>query len=71
MKLWFYDQIGFSGANVQGSITQREPSAAGRALCIRDAGSELAPGRRCSPPTVPTARGCPATDGTTSPGSGS
>jgi hypothetical protein len=32
MKLWFYDQIGFSGANVQGSITQREPSAAGRAL---------------------------------------
>jgi hypothetical protein len=35
MKIWFYDQIGFSGANVQGSITQRHPDAAGRALRSR------------------------------------
>ncbi|MDN3023995.1 hypothetical protein [Streptomyces sp. S.PB5] len=32
MRLWFYDQIGFSGANIQGSITRRHPEAAGRAL---------------------------------------
>ncbi|WP_449352768.1 glycosyl hydrolase [Streptomyces shaanxiensis] len=35
--LWFYDQIGFSGANVQGSITRRHPEAAGRALRLRTA----------------------------------
>ncbi|WP_449350937.1 glycosyl hydrolase [Streptomyces shaanxiensis] len=35
--LWFYDQIGFSGANVQGSITRRHPEAAGRALRSRTA----------------------------------
>ncbi|MEU6716999.1 glycosyl hydrolase [Nonomuraea sp. NPDC046802] len=32
MRLWFYDQIGFSSANVQGGITHRHPEAAGRAL---------------------------------------
>ncbi|MET7693166.1 glycosyl hydrolase [Streptomyces sp. NPDC005483] len=36
-RLWFYDQIGFSGANVQGSITRRHPEAAGRALRSRRA----------------------------------
>ncbi|MFC8431338.1 glycosyl hydrolase [Streptomyces sp. NPDC057253] len=36
-RLWFYDQIGFSGANVQGSITRRHPEAAGRALRSRTA----------------------------------
>ncbi|WP_030045067.1 hypothetical protein, partial [Streptomyces resistomycificus] len=30
-RLWFYDQIGFSGANVQGGVTRRHPQAAGRA----------------------------------------
>ncbi|MCX4852655.1 glycosyl hydrolase [Streptomyces canus] len=35
MRLWFYDQIGFSGANVQGSITREHPEAAGRALRSR------------------------------------
>lgn len=35
MKIWFYDQIGFSGANVQGSITQRHPDDAGRTLHSR------------------------------------
>ncbi|MGC0343035.1 glycosyl hydrolase [Streptomyces sp. SLBN-8D4] len=34
-RLWFYDQIGFSGANVQGGITRRHPEAAGRALRSR------------------------------------
>lgn len=34
-RLWFYDQIGFSGANVQGSITRKHPEAAGRALRSR------------------------------------
>ncbi|PAZ10696.1 hypothetical protein CLM62_39725 [Streptomyces sp. SA15] len=37
MRLWFYDQIGFSGANVQGSITRRHPEAAGQALRSRRA----------------------------------
>ncbi|MFJ6388125.1 glycosyl hydrolase [Streptomyces sp. NPDC091972] len=36
-RLWFYDQIGFSGANVQGGITRRRPEAAGRALRSRRA----------------------------------
>ncbi|WP_369193978.1 glycosyl hydrolase [Streptomyces djakartensis] len=31
-RLWFYDQIGFSGANVQGGVTHRHPEAAGLAL---------------------------------------
>ncbi|MGP3989794.1 glycosyl hydrolase [Streptomyces sp. 3N207] len=35
MRLWLYDQIGFSGANVQGGITHRHPEAAGRALRAR------------------------------------
>ncbi|MFF7929889.1 glycosyl hydrolase [Streptomyces sp. NPDC007940] len=36
-RLWFYDQIGFSGANVQGGITRRHPGSAGRALRSRRA----------------------------------
>lgn len=31
-RLWFYDQIGFSGANVQGLVTRDHPGAAGTAL---------------------------------------
>ncbi|MGD0554197.1 MAG: glycosyl hydrolase [Streptosporangiaceae bacterium] len=36
-RLWFYDQIGFSGANVQGAITHRHPEAAGQAIRSRRA----------------------------------
>lgn len=36
MKIWFYDQIGFSGANVQGSITLDHPEAAGWSLRLRE-----------------------------------
>lgn len=36
-RLWFYDQIGFSGANVQGGVTRRRPEAAGLALRTRRA----------------------------------
>lgn len=36
-RLWFYDQIGFSGANVQGSITRRHPDSAGQGLRSRRA----------------------------------
>jgi len=32
VRLWFYDQIGFSGANVQGTIVAAHPEAAGRVL---------------------------------------
>lgn len=32
MKIWFYDQIGFSGANVQGRVTSHHPTAVGSAL---------------------------------------
>ncbi|MFI6559167.1 hypothetical protein [Streptomyces sp. NPDC050534] len=31
-RLWFYDQIGFSGANVQGGVTRWHPEATGLAL---------------------------------------
>ncbi|MGQ4433477.1 glycosyl hydrolase [Streptomyces sp. SAS_260] len=34
-RLWFYDQIGFSGANVQGAVTRHHPEAAGLALRSR------------------------------------
>ncbi|MFJ9535649.1 glycosyl hydrolase [Streptomyces sp. NPDC101225] len=36
-RLWFYDQIGFSGANVQGAVTRRHPEATGLALRFRRA----------------------------------
>ncbi|MFI8191786.1 glycosyl hydrolase [Streptomyces sp. NPDC085946] len=36
-RLWFYDQIGFSGANVQGGVTRCRPGAAGLALRTRPA----------------------------------
>ncbi|MFF6987465.1 glycosyl hydrolase [Streptomyces sp. NPDC010273] len=36
-RLWFYDQIGFSGANVQGAVTRHHPEAAGLALRSRRA----------------------------------
>ena len=36
-RLWFYDQIGFSGANVQGGVTRWHPEAAGLALRSRRA----------------------------------
>src|SRR5699024_4895907 len=29
MRLWFYDQIGFSGANLQGRVTREHPWAVG------------------------------------------
>jgi hypothetical protein len=32
MRLWFYDQIGFSGANLQGAVTHRHPGATGQEL---------------------------------------
>lgn len=35
MTIWFYDQIGFSGANVQGSITREHPEAQGQTLRSR------------------------------------
>lgn len=45
MSIWFYDQIGFSGANLQGSITHAHPEAAGLRLRSRSAvvaGGEVA-----------------------------
>ena len=32
MRIWFYDQIGFSGANFQGQVVQHHPEHAGRWL---------------------------------------
>ncbi|WP_210590618.1 glycosyl hydrolase [Streptomyces sp. GESEQ-35] len=32
MRIWFYDQIGFSGANLQGRLTQDHPEYAGATL---------------------------------------
>ncbi|MGP9744794.1 glycosyl hydrolase [Brachybacterium sp. AOP29-B2-41] len=32
VQIWFYDQIGFSGANVQGAVVAEHPEAAGRVL---------------------------------------
>ena len=47
-RLWFYDQIGFSGANLQGVITHEHPSAAGAAL--RSAAGTVRGGRAAAPP---------------------
>ena len=35
LRIWFYDQIGFSGANLQGGITHAHPEAAGLGLRYR------------------------------------
>lgn len=35
VRLWFYDQLGFSGANVQGRVTLEHPSARGQRLAAR------------------------------------
>ena len=35
MRLWFYDQLGFSGANIQGEIIARDHRAAGQMLRSR------------------------------------
>lgn len=43
MRLWFYDQIGFSGANLQGRVTREHPWAAGSTLVSRS--GDLADGR--------------------------
>jgi hypothetical protein len=32
VRVWFYDQIGFSGANFQGRVVQAQPEYAGRWL---------------------------------------
>ena len=32
VRLWFYDQIGFSGANFQGQVVRERPEHAGRWL---------------------------------------
>lgn len=32
MRLWFYDQLGFSGANLQGVVVHADPAAAGQWL---------------------------------------
>ena len=48
MRLWFYDQIGFSGANFQGQVVQRHPEHAGRWLerVARATASDVVPGGR-------------------------
>lgn len=59
-RLWFYDQIGFSGANVQGHVTRRRPSARGGALRCRDvtvAGGSVVVGDAETPLAAYTARG--------------
>lgn len=36
MRVWFYDQLGFSGANIQGKLTQQNPWAAGKSLRLAE-----------------------------------
>ena len=52
VRVWFYDQIGFSGANFQGQVVQRHPEHAGRWL--ERAGRR---GRRRADGRVPGRRG--------------
>lgn len=35
IRLWFYDQIGFSGANLQGILVRQEPAYAGQELATQ------------------------------------
>ena len=43
-RLWFYDQIGFSGANLQGRIVAATPSFAGASLeCVTGDGEVVVP----------------------------
>ena len=45
MGIWFYDQIGFSGANLQGEIVRRHPEdtglALGRVAVVLESGGEV------------------------------
>ena len=70
LKIWFYDQIGFSGANIQGRITLDHPEVAGQSLrrsTVRagSAGSRCAAPTLCSPAT--TMPGAGSTPGPTGP----
>ncbi|MEU1852190.1 glycosyl hydrolase [Streptomyces sp. NPDC019990] len=59
-RLWFYDQVGFSGANVQGGVTRRRPWAQGSALRCRDvtvAGGSVVLGDAGTPVAAYAARG--------------
>ena len=42
MRVWFYDQIGFSGANLQGRLIQHNPWAAGKVLRWHEATADAA-----------------------------
>ncbi|MET7473721.1 glycosyl hydrolase [Streptomyces sp. NPDC005648] len=60
MRLWFYDQIGFSGANVQGAVTRLHPEARGLALRLR---RTTADGGTVEPGSAETLVGVYGTDG--------
>src|SRR5699024_7771938 len=51
MRLWFYDQNGFSGANLQGRVTREHPWAVGSTLVCRSGG--LSDGRPVLAPNEP------------------
>ena len=46
LRLWFYDQIGFSGANFQGRLVSRHPEWGAQALESAEPGAELPPHAR-------------------------
>ncbi len=46
MRLWFYDQIGFSGANFQGRLVSRHPEWAAQTLDAALSEPDLPPGAR-------------------------
>ena len=67
VRVWFYDQIGFSGANFQGQVVQRHPEHAGRWLEreVVEGDGELAV--RCPAGGAPVAAAALTPDGTVMP----
>lgn len=55
MRIWFYDQIGFSGANLQGEIVRENPSYIGQALNSITAEGEDHLQLECPPEGIPLA----------------
>lgn len=62
MRVWFYDQIGFSGANLQGEIVRAEPSYAGQVLSSITAEGDGALALECPSEGMPLAASWTALD---------
>lgn len=62
MRVWFYDQIGFSGANLQGEVVREQSSYAGQALASVTSDGVGSLRLECPPEGIPLAASWVALD---------